>query len=79
MKRNLFFVFLFFIGFNLYAQKSGIEFFFVENFKNLNSDCTYCLDLKTAKLSSVPILNEEDIKHFNWKNQQIILTKKRET
>jgi hypothetical protein len=76
MKRNLFFGFLFFIGFNLYAQKSGIEFFFVENLKNLNPYCRYCFDLETAKLSSVPILNEEDISNFNWKKQQIILTKK---
>jgi hypothetical protein len=76
MKRNLFIVFLIIIGFNLSAQKSGIEFFFVENYKNLNSDCKYCFDLETAKLESIPILNEEDIKHFNWKNQQIILTEK---
>jgi hypothetical protein len=42
----------------------------------LNSDCRYCFDLETAKLSSVPILNEGDISNFNWKKQQIILTKK---
>ena len=76
MKRNLFFVLLIFIGFNLNAQKSGIEFFFVKNYKNLNSDCKYCFDLQTAQLDSAPILNEEDIKNFNWKNQQIILTEK---
>lgn len=64
------------MGFNLYAQKSGIEFYFVENYKNLNPDCKYCFDLQTAKLGSIPILNEADIKHFNWKNQQIILTEK---
>ncbi|WP_131725779.1 hypothetical protein [Flavobacterium sp. Root420] len=32
--------------------------------------------METAKMESVPIINEEDIKHFNWKNQQIILTEK---
>lgn len=78
MKRHLFILLLLFIGFNLYAQKSGIEFFFVEKYKNLNSDCKYCFDLNSAKLNSVPILKEEDIKHFNWKKQQIILTEKGE-
>ncbi|MBZ4034789.1 hypothetical protein K6T82_08425 [Flavobacterium sp. 17A] len=76
MKPNLFFTFLLFIGFNLYSQKSEIEFFYVENYKNSNSDCKYCFDLEKAKLSSVPLLNEKDIKHFNWQTQQIILTEK---
>jgi len=76
MKRNLFFVLLLFIGSNLYAQKSGIEFFVVKNYINSNSDCKYCFDLQTAQLESATILNEEDIKNFNWENQQIILTEK---
>jgi hypothetical protein len=76
MKQNIFLTILVFIGLNLHAQKSGIEFFFVENFKNLNSDCKYCFDLETTKLNPVPILSEEDIENFNWKNQQIILTEK---
>jgi hypothetical protein len=76
MKQSLLFVLLLFIRFNLYAQKSGIEFYFVENFKNLNSDCKYCFELETAKLNSIPILIEEDIESFKWKNQQIILTEK---
>ena len=32
--------------------------------------------MQTAQLESATILNEEDIKNFNWENQQIILTEK---
>ncbi|MBS7255332.1 hypothetical protein [Flavobacterium branchiicola] len=70
---TLLFAFILF-GFSIESNKSGIEIYTVkEGFKKSLKDCEYCFDEKTVELSDKPILDENDIENFNWKNQKISL------
>lgn len=42
--------------------------------KTKEPKCEYCLSLKKENLFDKPLITDTDIKTFNWKNQQIVLT-----
>jgi hypothetical protein len=70
---------LFFIlissGFLSYSTKSGIEIYGIKGkFQNEINNCQYCFNEKSIILSEKPLLDESDIKYFDWENQQIILS-----
>ncbi|WP_196888535.1 hypothetical protein [Aureivirga sp. CE67] len=69
----------------LYSQNknSGIEIYLVkkenldlnyENYKGGKQECIFCLDLKKDDLYDSPLITYNDIKNFDWDNQQITLT-----
>lgn len=61
------------------SEGSGLEFFQVERTvidltKEDAAGCLYCLDLKTEDLYETPLLNDKDIKAFDWESQQVELS-----
>ncbi|KAF2510670.1 hypothetical protein EYY60_09140 [Flavobacterium zhairuonense] len=69
-------IILIFIGFGFSVEnsKSGIEIYTIKgNFKTSIKNCYYCFDENSVILNQNPIFDEDDIKDFNWKDQQIFL------
>ncbi|KUJ62883.1 hypothetical protein AR687_05670 [Flavobacteriaceae bacterium CRH] len=69
-----FFIILISLGFSVNSKKSGIEIYLLKKYRNTEPKCLSCFDEKNLVFSDEPILEENDIAYFDWKEQKIILS-----